>query len=52
METFECDPQRLAKLDRRFANGEAPPSLHHVETSESDNRTQGSNNQNIVPFDS
>merc|ERR1712123_536983 len=35
--TFECDPQRLAKLDRRFANGEAPPSLHHVETSESDN---------------
>ena len=44
METFECDPQRLAKLDRRFGSGEAPPppstttaSLHHPETSESDN---------------
>ena len=44
METFECDPQRLAKLDRRFggAQGTAPDNQvqtqqNQVETSESDN---------------
>ena len=43
METFECDPQRLAKLDRRFGgaqgapDNQVPPQQHQVETSESDN---------------